>query len=374
MKKLLLATTASAVAIMLAASGPAMAQKKASKIKLGLGGFMEQWIGYVDDDRDDKANQGTVNFDVKSDSEIHIKGSTKLDNGLKFGVKWELEGDDKNLGSSGGYDEAMLYVSGSFGRINLGMEDNASELMQYSAPNVGPIGTNKSDAGDWVAEPSGFGTVNTSIQLDLGTSDDTKITYFTPRVGGFQFGASYTPNGNNENDAQQDEDSTDHNYWSVGANFVKKFGKVSVAVAAGYMEGEDTDSEAGRGKEPEGWSVGGKVSFSGFTIGGAYIVEDDLGSSITANTERTSYDIGVSYKMGKNSFSLAYLNAESNGVVATAGDDEHEVLTFGYARNLGPGVDFKGSIAKIDWDGEDNTTTADDNDGWAAVAGIVLSF
>lgn len=374
MKKLLLATTASAVAIMLAASGPAMAQKKAQKIKLSVGGYMEQWIGYADDDWDDNQNQGHVNFDQKADSEIHFKGSTTLDNGLKFGVKWELEGDDKNLDTDGGFDEAMLYVSGSFGRINLGMEDNASELMQYSAPNVGPIGTNKSDASDWVQEPSGFGTINGSIQLDLGLGDNHKITYFTPRVGGFQFGASYTPQDDQENDKQTEETDVGHNFWSVGANFVKKFGKVSVAVAGGYMEGENADSETGRGKEPEGWSVGASVSFSGFTVGGAYIVEDDVGTSITANTEQESFDIGARYKMGKNSFSLSYYNAESNGVIATTGDDEHEILTLGYARNLGPGVDFKGSIAKIDWDGEDNTTTQDDNDGWAAVAGIRLSF
>jgi len=376
MKKVLLATTASAVAVMLAASGPAMAQKKAQKIKLSLGGFMEQWIGYMNDDIDDRAHQGTVNFDQKSDSEIHFRGSTTLDNGLKFGVKWELEGDDKNINSQGAFDEAMLYVSGSFGRINLGMEDNAAELMQYGAPSVGPITVNKSDSSDWVKKPSGFGSNVNSYQLDLGTSDNHKITYFTPRVGGFQFGVSYLPFNDNENDAQQKEETVGHNFWAVGANFVKKFGSVSVAVALGYMAGENTDSEAGRANEPKGWSTGVNIGFSGFTIGGGYIEEKNVGKShaTTTDTKQTGYNIGGSYKMGKNSFSLAWVHETTNASNTIAGDDVYEVLTFGYARNLGPGIDFKGSLARINWDGEDNTTTHDDNDGWAAVAGIVLSF
>ena len=70
-------------------AAPAMA---AEKIKISVGGYMEQWFGYVSSD-DDTSGNDFSGVDIKSDAEIHFKGSTTLDNGIEFGVNVQLEGN-----------------------------------------------------------------------------------------------------------------------------------------------------------------------------------------------------------------------------------------------------------------------------------------
>ena len=85
MKKVLLGSTALVAAGMIA-SAPASA-----KMKLSVGGYMEQWVGYVS--QDDVGTADYSGVDVKSDSEVHFKGMTKLDNGMSVGVNMQLEGN-----------------------------------------------------------------------------------------------------------------------------------------------------------------------------------------------------------------------------------------------------------------------------------------
>ena len=88
MKKSLLATTALAALGAVAVAGPAVA---AEKIKVSVGGYMEQWFGFADNKNNVAPN--TDGFDQQSDGEIHFKGSTTLDNGIKVGIN----GDPPNL-------------------------------------------------------------------------------------------------------------------------------------------------------------------------------------------------------------------------------------------------------------------------------------
>jgi hypothetical protein len=383
MKKTLMAGTALVASSLLlaAGAGTAVAQdkmKKAEKIRLGLGGYMEQWFGYATEDKTFEAGQGANDLDQKSDSEIYIKGDTTLDNGIKVGAKWEIEGDGDATSSAAGsatdntgrFDEAMLYISGSFGRINLGQEDTASELMGYGAPTVGPVGTNKSDAGDWVRDPKG--TVNFSHNMDLGLSDKHGVSYYSPRVAGLQFGASYHPVVNENSDATQPETSKDHQGMSTAVNYVTKFGGTSVAVYGGFAMKETADDVTSPGHfgssyegDATGWGAGANVGFGGFTVGASYISEDD-------DTTKNTFSVGVRYKAGMNAFSVGYQYADSS-VINSTEDDEGKLITVGYERTLGPGVTLGASIAKVDWDGS-GTGASQDNDGIMIVTGIKLDF
>ena len=86
MKKILLGSTAIVAAGMIASVPSANA---ASKMKLSVGGYMEQWVGFTS--QDDGAGQDYSGFSTVSDGEIHFKGKTKLDNGITVGVNVQLE-------------------------------------------------------------------------------------------------------------------------------------------------------------------------------------------------------------------------------------------------------------------------------------------
>ena len=294
MKRALMAGTALvASGVLLAAgSGTASAQaKKAEKIKLGLGGYMEQWFGYSDQDL-----KGYTSTDQKSDSEIYIQGSTTLDNGIKFGVKWEIEGDGSPDAPANTtcdrIDEAWLYMSGSFGRINMGEEDTASELMSYGPSTVGPIGTNKTDANDdWMVNN---GSTNLTHNMDLGMSDKHNISYYSPRIAGFQWGASYHPAINNQSQAPGFEATTEHNGFSTAINYVGKFGGMSFAAFVGAATKETTDkasNQAANRGDSHGFGTGINLGFSGFTFGAAYITENETKTNDT-------FSVGAKYQAG----------------------------------------------------------------------------
>ena len=219
MRNALLATAAMAFV-----SSPAMA---ADKLSVGVGGYMQQWVGMssVDDD-DKKVSDGTAQ---QSDSEIFFKGSLEADNGLTFSVKVELEGN-----GGGDIDESQLTVGGEFGKVTLGAEDPASTLTHKGGLDVG-VSLNCGDTHKWVGglagcSHNGFGTYG------HGHGDKNQIMYFSPRVSGVQFGLSYIPDRSQEggNNALNDNET---DAWAVGGNYVGDFGGANVAFSLGHYQG-----------------------------------------------------------------------------------------------------------------------------------------
>jgi len=224
MKKVILGTTALVAASALTAGSASAAEK----IKLNVGGYMQ--TSFVIADYDTDTDQ--LPSDVRYEGEVHFTGKTTLDNGLTFGVNIQLEARQ----STDQVDETFMWVQGAFGRVNIGSEDSASYLMHYSSPSPVPAWGLSSPN----ANASGFGGTLTPSTLTNELGDTDKITYFTPRMGGFQLGASYTPDGDEETGTAspyspiQDEGKADEAY-SIGANYQGKFGGVSLKASAGYQ-------------------------------------------------------------------------------------------------------------------------------------------
>ena len=131
MNKQLLASTAIVAAGMLMAAPHASAK---TPVKLGLHGYMEQLVGIVFDRENNEApaaaaaarGSSKTSFDQMTESEIHFKGSGKLDNGITIiaDVQLEVSGSPGNI-----IDEQYLIERGGFGQLTLGSEDNAGHLM-----------------------------------------------------------------------------------------------------------------------------------------------------------------------------------------------------------------------------------------------------
>ena len=219
-RKALMMTSALAVVGALAV-GPASA---ADKLSVGLGGYMEQWIGVTD--RDDAAD-GVI--DVQSDSEIFFTGSLQSDMGLKFGVNVQLEGNANNKSV---IDESFAYVSGEFGRIEIGARDAIHARTHYGISDVGIL-LNAGDSQKWI--PGAYLDTNGWI------ADNKNVIYISPRVQGVQVGVSYGSDGGNEYGGLAS--SNDHEVAAVGANLVQAVGDASVKLSAGFRTAGTTGTE-----------------------------------------------------------------------------------------------------------------------------------
>lgn len=409
MNKQLLASTAIVAAGMLMTATQASAAGKT--VKLGLHGYMEQLVGVAFDRADNEATTNKANsktsFDQMTESEIHFKGSGKLDNGITIiaDVQLEVSGSPGNV-----IDEQYMIIRGGFGQLTLGSEDNAAHLMTIGYSGSWATGVGQSltfDPSDWMSLASGIsagarhdGTLN-NVTLRSLDNDSSKISYFTPRFSGFQVGASYIPNFQQQTATGQGgsvagKSAIYHEGFAIGANYNGKFDKVGVGIAVGYLTAESGGAETADVENTTGqtWqndedmtamSAAIKIDFGGFRVSGAVKRNQDIvnGAGGVGNGVQSSrslagvlYDIGARYKMGPHMMSVGYHNGRMEGEVG-GGNEEEVAFMASYARNLGAGVKWHANIIHLDTEDDLNrnsTTVKGTISGWAMTTGLRLTF
>ena len=290
MRKTLIATSALAFAGAMAAA-PASA---ADMIGIGVGGYMEQWIGYAN--RDDDGVDG--GFDTQSDSEIYFTGSMESDMGLKFGVRVQLEANNNSDGATS-IDESNAWVSGEFGRIDLGARDPIHTRMHYAAAFGAGAGLNAGDTQKWIPG-SYLETAGWTIP-----GDDLTLTYVTPRVNGVQVGMSYAPDSTNENSVTSAPENNDNAVWAAAVNFNETVGDMSIKVSLGHANvsnpayamfdrDKDNDSEDPRHTD-------------------ATKMNDDM---MKGHDDKTYTNAGLSVSMGAFTFSASYATRDDGGYMS----------------------------------------------------------
>ncbi len=323
-KKLLLGSTALVGAFALAT--PALAD-----IEVTLSGQVEFGSKIHDDDARSDSNRGYYFF---MDSETKLQAEGAADNGINYSGKVELETDADSGGSETfNSDEVVLAFWGGFGRAELGREDGAEDSMFVAGEDFA-AGTGGID-GD---------LENTTFSVIGNSSDAAKVTYYTPRVGGFQVGASFTPDTGDDETGSDDDAGNFEEHWGVGANFTTAAGGADITLAA---VGSFGDAEVG-GEDLEDWAVGGGVEFAGLGIGAGYVNHGEAG-------EGDGVTAGVKYGFGPANVSVTYSYDDRD-----ARDDEVNFLVFSADYGVFPGVTLKGDLGfnDNDPDGGGEETTA----------------
>lgn len=319
-KKLLLGSTALVGAFALAT--PALAD-----IEVTLSGQVEFGVRVHDEEARDESNRGYYIF---MDSETKIQAEGAADNGINYSGKVELEtdADVQNLNA----DETVLAFWGGFGRVELGREDGAEDSMFVAGEDFA-AGTGGID-GD---------LENTTLAVVAGSGDAGKVTYYTPRVGGFQLGASFTPDTGDDQTGSDDDAGDIEEHFGVGANFTTAAGGADITIAA---VGSFGSSEVGD-EDLEDFSVGGGVEFAGLGIGAGYVSHGDLG-------EGDGFTVGAKYGFGPANVSVGYSLDDRDDA-----DDEVGFLVFSADYGVFPGVTLKGDVGFNDNDpdagGEETT-------------------
>ena len=374
MKKILLGTTAIVAAGMIVAAPTAFA---AEKIKLSVGGYMEQWFGYTSSD--DAAGQDYSGLDQKSDSEIHFKGSTKLDNGISVGVNVQLEANQNNGDQ---IDESYMTIKGGFGSIDIGSENSVQYRMHY-APSEFGIGINSGDQtawsstvkdaeGDQISEGGAFRQPFGSTYVEvLGANDSEKISWFSPRVEGIQVGLSYSPDTNQDSNGSINRDDSNTDLVMAAVNFNKTFDGTNVRASLGLGT---VTSDDGGGDNASAMNAGIGVSSGGYTIGLSYANFEDSGANSGAGM-----NVGTSYSSGPWGVSLNYYHGEKDGTGAGSTLDGNATMDSVFLSGkyaMGPGITANGTIghSSLSSDDADLDASVDSSSSTYVVVGMRVSF
>ncbi len=378
MKKVLLGSTALVAVTALATGGVSAAEP----VSLSVGGYLNNHFviaSHSDDALTGGAREGPS---IWQEGEVHFKGSTKLDNGISISVQIELEGGSGATGDD--IDESYITLSSdTMGSVIIGSENLPDYKMGYGAPVVSSIGLCSGYQLNWVGDPTGSTAVGAPLYWGtcgrFGANDPQAISYYSPRLGGFQLGLGYAP------DTSQGRGYATgfENGVSVGLNYVADFDGFGIAASVGMMRWAETATNTlGNVKEDDSARkiAGGlNLSFAGFTVGGAYADYNNDRGALTTNSIQSAngeaFEVGASYATGPYTVSIGYARHEGEGVLnaANAGDNELTMWDVAGTYALSAGVNLAATVQHDDYDG-DTVGTSDDREGWLFDVGINLSF
>ncbi len=364
MNKFLLGSTALVACGMVAGAASA-----AEPIAVKINGFYYASAVLHDDDA-----AGTGDSTVKQDVEININGSTVLDSGVTVGFVFEIKdqaeaapGVSRNSGGVRN-EEVFAYVEGGMGRVEVGAHDGAAFLMSYVAP--APTAAYGVDTPFFL----NVSRVSARSTTRINMSDEAnKLTYFTPRMSGFQLGTSYTPSNdcrgagptpsgavarvNSSNcfgsgaqsqvGVRGDADGGVEDILELAGNYVGKWGVVDVALSAGYSWGDHEAFGIGVASpitgDPEAYNLGLNLATAGWTFGGAWYQSEDLvlGNTLTGGNgvDEELWNLGLTYATGPWQAGIAYQDSEQDGVSgfgAVTGSTQLTVFDIGAQYTLGP--------------------------------------
>ncbi|HEY4343919.1 MAG TPA: porin [Parvibaculum sp.] len=379
MKKTLLGTTALVAVGLLA--GPALAS---DPLKVTVGGNVV--TGFYAIDADDA---GPVSFqDTKVAlvaRNIDIKAEGTLDNGLVAGVDAKLMlGSDWNTTDNGDatFRQLFAYLEGGFGRFEIGGTDGAAYKMHYTSPwfvpGNGVDSPNILNNAVLGGTPGATGLNLRQSTFSLLATDANKVSYFTPRLAGFQLGLSFSPEVSQHNPYANGlvvlpDVNNVTNVFEAALNYAGTFGGVDLGLDGFYTTGDSSDA----GIDPEEYGFGANIGYAGFTLGGAYYKSKDvfgsfasgatagpIGSS-TADVDQKVWTAGLKYATGPWTVGVAYLSSDIDAPLGFSPSSDSWQIGGGY--NLGSGVDIGLDLQKSKVD-----TGAGDYDSQSA--GIVLAI
>jgi hypothetical protein len=319
-QRLLLSSTALVSASVLFANAtPAHAE-----IEVTLGGYTE--FGAIAATQDTLQDDGDRGYTFFMDNEVHIEAIGTADTGWTYGSYAEIElgsGDENNQDAF--VDEVNLFFSNGFGRIELGRQDGAEDEMFLGGEDA------QSGTGGVDGDTANLGTI-INVQ---NTDDATKATYYTPRVGGFQLGASYVPDSGD--DGGRDGPGFDEAFKNVvgaGVNWVGEFGAVALTLSAVGVYGQSEEPGAPLDDDDvKDYSVGGLVEAGDLSFGATW-------GQLTDANEGNWAILGVRYAFGEASASFGYSWVDDDAL-----DDEQHILVVSGDLGLAPGLALMADVS-----------------------------
>jgi predicted porin len=314
-------------------------------------------------------SQNNKNISFDNTAHLYVKAEGKADNGLVYGAVVRItptasldkleQADKKNKK----LERTYLFLESDLGRFELGSNYSAGETMKVGAETIAAatggvagdyvkyinrnmttmatdgvtplvadfagLGQNKIEA--FIEEPNLFSDYE--VALTSGSEKSRKITYFTPRTAGFQFGISYAPDSQNRgynSDAQNTgtllgsilgANRARKNELNGGIHFTRQLHNhtiITAAVTADYASGKLNVINGGTApsrKQLFSYNAGLQLDFAGFSVAGSY---GNWGKSLNSKTD-TNYQTqgsgrywtaGAAYSQGPAKVSVTYMDSK----------------------------------------------------------------
>ena len=411
---------------------------------------------------------------VGNDSQVFLKTGLMDKNGVKYGAvaKFEVNVNSNGRKENPNLDQNFIFAESDFGNFEFGnnfavnqkMKVGAARLAkgaggingkylehvnlsmltdssQNSAPvcsgSVGstacqnvklpsfillaqsPIGHGGGAKSFYRRDSTGFGSnefnrINFRALKDNsfdGFEDATKINYYSPRISGLQFGASYTPssanNGLTANTSRDIESIRIKNIFSFGVNYSQDFDNLAAAFSATAEKGKVKNSKSAANDQRNdlmAYDIGASLSYFGFTLGASYgswqkslqqkngIYSCDYNASQSLALQNCSNDAqkfsnphyfsaGISYEIGPIGASITSIKSEFQ-------KNEYQAISLGLdyklTRDLMPYFEVtkyaftSNQVQASDVANQGGMPSSQrhlkDNQGYVFLTGILLSF
>lgn len=365
MRHILLGTTA----FVLAAG--ALAAPARAELDVTMGGYVAFQAGFFDND---VANSSDRDFRSKSELRVIAKGTA--DNGMEYGARVDLLASTSSTEAS---RRTFIYVGNGYGRVELGDTDGAANALTVVVPNVGIGQTNGSYVNfiNSASRPAGS-VIDTGggMTRPIDSDQATKISYFTPKLNGFQAGISYAPEVDSQQDGEEvqlvDNVGNIENLVEVAANYRANLGDVKLTLGGAYNFA-DAKSSSTR-EEFRAWGLGARVGYGKFEVGATYIDNGDSNNNIgVANDDETAYTLGGRYQTGPWGFAAAYTHEDydlNGGRDNDTSGGEYNAFLVGGAYKIAEGLTAGADLAYF----ERNKRVGTDDDGYVMVVQTKAAF
>jgi len=302
------------------------------------GGF--EWA-YASTSSDDAAVDGDA---FKIDNAVTIKFTNKTDSGLTLTGVYDIDGD------AGTRDETWMSISGGFGSLKLGIDVGAND-------DFG-IGEH-----DLINEDLSVTPTNASIKTNSGesnASDNNKINYTTPSMGGFRAGYSIYDAGTADNPAAGDQ-------IAMGAEYTMPLAGGSLMIR--YNKATNDGSTT---TETEASNYGVKLTMGAISAI-ASRGESTTGTGATQSDDITADGLGISYNLGGGmSIAASTMKAEDDKAVSNNQAEEYSANIAEVTYAVAPGLSAK--VTYLDFDYKEGSTGAGNDSGSMTQFTLSASF
>jgi len=266
-------------------------------------------------------------------NDLVLTFTNKTDSGLTLAYRYDVTDMTADAGAMTG-DENSLSISGGFGKIVLGTDDDAAEsynIDEMDLPTEEPGST--------------FASATIGSSSSITSTDAMKVAYHLPAMGGFSAGVSFADSGTN----------TGTDKTSMGAQYSMTAG--GAAITLGYA----TQTTEAPTKDTDQTNMGLKVVSGDLSLivsqGSTEAVDEDIdnqgasiaykmpnGMNISAYTFKSEDSLDAGEELSRSGVEVAYTIA--SGLTAVVNVEDYDYKR-GSDRDSADTVSDNGSVTQL---------------------------